>query len=99
MVGGQLVRVVRHKRRLCGFDILKKRQELISWIALDVEFGRYHRFELIDILLANMSFVRTRMDGYTLCSEELTIHSKTLNVRHIATACVAERSHLVDINT
>ena len=97
VIRGQLRRVIGHKGHLRRLDIRHQSQEIIRRISLNVELRSHHRLEHVHVLLTNMPFVRTRMNGNTLRAKQLAIHCKTLNVRHISTTRIAQCGYLVDV--
>jgi len=46
-----------------------------------------------------MTLIGTRMNRNSLRAEQLAINCKTLNIRQITTARVAQRCYLIDIYT
>lgn len=99
MIGGELSGLIGNERDLGRTDIHHERQELVGGITLHIEFGGNHGLELVHVFLADMPLVRARMNRNSLGTKELTIDCKSLYIRHVAPARVAQRSNLIDIHT
>ena len=99
VIRGQLVGVIGHERHLRRADIRYQCQKLLRRVALYIQLCGHHGLQLIDIFLTDMPLIRAGMHRDTLCAEQLAVHGKTLNVRHITATRVAQCGDFIDVYT
>ena len=97
MIRRNLVVGIWHESHLCGFHLEHEFNVFGYRVSLDVEFCGDIGFYVPYVLVSDMSFVRTWMHGYSLCAESLAVHSHLQHIGVIASACVADGGHFVDV--
>src|SRR5690606_42095979 len=60
--------------------------KLFDWISFNVEFGFNHIFQIPCILISDMSFVRSRVNGDSFCSEFLGFDCSFYNAWSVASS-------------
>ena len=90
---------VRHQRHLRRPHLLYQVNEFRYRISFNVEFDIDERLDLPYVTISYMSFIRSRMDGNSFCSESFAVASRFFHVRQISAPGIAERRDFVDIYT
>ncbi len=93
-------RVVRvgHQRYLGRADIEYQIDETVDRVSFDVEFGRKHRFQVVDVPVADVSFIRPRVHGDPLGAEPFGVQRRFDDVRNVPPAGIAQGGDLIYVN-
>ena len=86
-------------RHLVGLHLQHQIDELARGIALDIELGAEQGTQRVDIALADMPLVRTRMHRDAVRAKTLAVLRNFQYIRDIATPRIAQCGHLVDVHT
>src|SRR5437763_16300649 len=99
MIAGDLTQGIWNKCYLFGFHLqYKVNKFLFFWISFNVEFSCDHSLNIANVVVANMSFIRSWMNRDTLCSEHLCKFRSLYEVGIVATSTIAQCSKLVDVD-
>jgi hypothetical protein len=93
-----LVQFIRYKGDLIGFYFQYEiNKPLFAAIALNIELCGYDLLYFPHIMITDVSFVRSRMDGYAIGAEALCVNSGLCDVWVIASTAIAKGCKLVDV--
>ena len=67
-------------------------------VPFDVELRRDHSLEVTHILIADMSLIRARVDGDTLCPKALAVQRDLDEVGDVAATSITQGSYLIYID-
>ena len=99
VIGCDLVVTVGDQRYLCGDNLQHQLGERIDGISLDVKLGGNPWTKVTDILIADMTLVRTWMYGDALSTKALYVACNGQHVGVVAASGVAQCGNLIDIYT
>jgi len=100
VIRGQLTRLIGDKRTLSRPGGHNCRKEFIRWVAFHIEFRSLGVAELlqdIDVGIARVALVGSRMKRYTLGAEIKTPGRKGGDARIVTAARITQERDLVDI--
>ena len=95
----EIARSIRHQGDLFRLHFQHQINEFLRRIALDIELGLDQGTERENVIVFYMTLIGSGMHSYALRPESLAIASEFLHIGDILAACIAQRSHFVDINT
>src|SRR6516225_398151 len=99
VIGSDLIQGIRNKCYLCGEYLQNEINKFFFLaIAFYIELRRNDLLYIIHILIPDMSFVRTGMNGHPVCAKLLGIRGCLDDVGIVTSAAVAQRRKLVDID-
>ena len=98
-VRGDGVVRVGHEGHLRGNHLQHQVDEPRNGIALDVEFGRKHPFEVAHVVIADVARIGARVNRDAVGAEPFDVQSRPDHVGQIAAARIAHHGNLIDINT
>ena len=61
------------------------------------DLGGDHSGKCNDIIPTDVTFVRARVNGYSLGTKPLAVHGHPQDIRIVAAPRIAQRGHLVDV--
>ena len=98
-IGSQCFRRIGHKSDLCRFHVEHQLDKLFGRIALYIEFCSHDFFQVIHILVADVTLVRARMHRNALSSKTLTINGCRHHIGHITATCITQSGDFINIDT
>lgn len=98
-VGGDGIRRIGHQRHLAGRHLEHQLHEGGSRVALHVELGAQHGFQVAHVAVTNMTGVGPGMDGDPVGSETFDVARRAHHVRLVAPTGVSHDGDLIDVDT
>ncbi len=90
---------IRHQCNLSRTYLQYKLIKLTYRIAFYIKFSLQNRLQVIYILIADMTFIRTRMYRNPLSAEPLAIQSHFYDIGVVTSPCITQCSYFINIYT
>ena len=80
-------------------DLENQIYKIMLWITFNIKFCINNRFQISRILIANVSFVWSWMNGNSLCTKFLNVFGHLNQIRDISASSIAQSGNFVYVYT